>query len=218
MAKKKKKDDSTEISMDSFLDILTCLVGVLVLIIILTSIDAAQTKVLIATPMEVSSDKKLRFVECRDEKLYRVDLDMIASEVDQAFRKLDETLTGDPKEMSEALKNLSFESENYVVDTAYILVGQYALTPKEGTKGDDLKGVNLQEMGGIHVPGWYGELLDKAEKDNDIITFLVRDNSFNVFKKARALAFVRKVQVAYWLLAVDDPIIFGLGGEVAMGQ
>ena len=48
---KKKKAEEASISMDSFLDILTCLVGVLMLIIILTSIDASQTKVLIPTPM-----------------------------------------------------------------------------------------------------------------------------------------------------------------------
>jgi hypothetical protein len=50
------------INLDSFLDILTCLQGVLILVIISTGIDAAQTKVLIPTPIERRSAPKSRSI------------------------------------------------------------------------------------------------------------------------------------------------------------
>ena len=215
---KKKKAEEASISMDSFLDILTCLVGVLMLIIILTSIDASQTKVLIPTPMSQKTDKKLMFVECRNNQLFPIPLEEIQDQVDAEFVKLDQTLSGDPEEMKEALRNLSFETENYVVDSSYALVGQYAITPKLTSQGDDLSGVNMQTIDGVEVPGWFGKMLDEADPQSDIITFLVRDDSFKVFRKARALAWLKKIQVAYELFAVNDPIIFGLGGEISLAQ
>ncbi len=215
---KKKKAEEASISMDSFLDILTCLVGVLMLIIILTSIDASQTKVLIPTPMSQKTDKKLMFVECRNNQLFPIPLEEIQDQVDAEFVKLDQTLSGDPEEMKEALRNLSFETENYVVDSSYALVGQYAITPKLTSQGDDLSGVNMQTIDGVVVPGWFGKMLDEADPKSDIITFLVRDDSFKVFRKARALAWLKKIQVAYELFSVNDPIIFGLGGEISLAQ
>lgn len=62
---RKKKKTGDAVNLDSFLDILSCLVGVLILIIILTSIDASQTKILIPTPMAQKTDKKMLFIECR---------------------------------------------------------------------------------------------------------------------------------------------------------
>jgi hypothetical protein len=218
MAKKKKKSDDGGIRMDSFLDILTCLVGVLVLIIILTSIDASQTKVLIPTPMAGKSDKRMLFVECRNDELFRIDLNEIKSITEEKLAELDQTLTGDEADMKRTLQELTLEVGDYNVDPAYVLVGSIALTPRPGSEGDDLSGVNMQELAGIVVPGWYGDLLDQADPDEDIITFLVRDDSFRVFKKARAIAWNRKIKVAYELLAVNDPIIFGLGGDISLAQ
>ena len=51
-------------SMDlsSFTDLMTCILGVLVLIILLTGIDASQITVLVATPKEMTSDDKRNFI------------------------------------------------------------------------------------------------------------------------------------------------------------
>src|SRR5690606_30146397 len=68
------KKRGTGISLDSFLDILTCLQGVLMLIIITTGIDAAQTKVMVATPIELAGDERPIYIECRNNELYLVPL------------------------------------------------------------------------------------------------------------------------------------------------
>ena len=60
-----KKKRGQAVVLDSFLDLMTCMLGVLMLIILLTGVDAAQIKVLIPTPIAHSTDKKPVFVECR---------------------------------------------------------------------------------------------------------------------------------------------------------
>lgn len=54
--------------------------------------------------------------------------------------------------------------------------------------------------------------------DEEMIVFLVRDDSFQVFKFARALAWIQKVEVGYELLDLDEPIKFGLMGSPVSAQ
>ncbi len=67
-----KKSRGDAVNLDSFLDIMTCLVGVLVLIIILTGVDASQIKMLVPTPMRTETDKRPVFVECRHNQLFPI--------------------------------------------------------------------------------------------------------------------------------------------------
>ncbi|MDD2235859.1 MAG: hypothetical protein PHP44_04440 [Kiritimatiellae bacterium] len=59
---------------------------------------------------------------------------------------------------------------------------------------------------------WYILLLTGLDKETDIVSFLVRDDSFAVFKKAQALAWCALAQVDYELLEADDPITFDSNG------
>lgn len=57
--------------LSSFTDLMTCILGVLVLIILLTGIDASQITVLVATPKEMQGDDKSPvFFECRKNQLF----------------------------------------------------------------------------------------------------------------------------------------------------
>ena len=62
--------------LSSFTDIMTCILGVLVLIILLTGIDASQITVLVTTPKELSGDDKSPvFFECRNKMLFHISPD-----------------------------------------------------------------------------------------------------------------------------------------------
>lgn len=214
----KKKGDSGSINLDSFLDIMTCLVGVLVLIIILTSIDASQTKVLVPTPMAHVTGKRRVFIECRDNKLYHIDLDEINNSVQKKFEEIDADAEGNASDILAKVENLDAETDSYIIDLSYALVGQVALAPKDDVEGQSLDNVNFQSIESLTIGGWLEELLRELEPESDIITFLVRDDSFDVFKKARALAWLLKIQCSYELMDVDDPIKFGLGGTLSLAQ
>jgi hypothetical protein len=51
-----------------------------------------------------------------------------------------------------------------------------------------------------------------------MLSFLVRDDSYGVFKRARHLAWKWEVEVSYDLLDLQDIVKFGLGGAVPMAQ
>ena len=117
MRRKKKKNAP----FNSFIDVMTCLAGALVLIILLVITQIQEVKVVIPTPMEHKSSKKPVFIECRNGR---------------------------------------------------------------------------QEM----------------------LTFIVRDDSFFVFKTARALAWVNDIDASWFLLPHDVPLKFGMQGESPMAQ
>jgi hypothetical protein len=48
------------------------------------------------------------------------------------------------------------------------------------------------------------------DPDTEVLSFLVRDDSYRVFKLARALAWNEKIEVTYQLLDLDDPLRFRL--------
>ena len=51
-----------------------------------------------------------------------------------------------------------------------------------------------------------------------MLSFVVRDDSFEVFKYARALAGIHNIDVSYELLDASQPIKFGLGGTRSLAQ
>ncbi|MBU0678957.1 MAG: hypothetical protein KJ626_12670 [Verrucomicrobia bacterium] len=215
---KKKESSSVEVNLDSFLDILTCLVGVLVLIIILTSIDASQTKLLIPTPMGQETDKRPVWIECRDNQLYLIDLDEIKDLATAELKRIADSVKGDAREMVGMVNTAFVETDAYTIDLSYSLIGQYALRPRENVQGTSLDNLDFEDTANLAIGGWFEEILEKIDPDNDFLSFLVRDDSFKVFKKARAVAWLLKIQCSYELLDLTDPIKFGIGGDRSVAQ
>ena len=209
----KKGSGDTEINLDSFLDIMTCLVGVLVLIIILTGVDASQIKVLIPTPMEYSSDKRPHFLECRNNQLFMIPLADIRTKADNTLKSIAEEAAGDPEKLLSTLSQTTVKIEHYEVDLTYLLLGQLAIVPIP-----DSSGYPLEDYRSEGPNDWFGRVLSTLNKEEEMLTFLVRDDSFRVFKIARALAWIDNVEVTYELLGVDEPIKFGLMGERSRPQ
>lgn len=215
---KRKKKEGAKINLDSFLDIMTCLVGVLVLIIILTSIDASQTKLLIPTPMAHETGKRPVFIECRGEKLYPIDLAEIRTKMDEELTRIEKEAAGDKMKMMQMMSQAMIETEYYKIDLSYALAGQNLLIPKPEAEGITLEGVTASSISTIPLPGWLEKVMSEVNPDEDIVTFLVRDDSFRIFKKARGIAWLKGLEVSYELLDMNDPIKLGLGGEVSQAQ
>ena len=88
-------------SMDlsSFTDIMTCVLGILVLIILLTGIDASQITVLVATPKEITGDDKSAvFFECRKNQLFQISLEEMKKACDAKTEELREKAKNDQNE------------------------------------------------------------------------------------------------------------------------
>lgn len=208
-----KKERGNAVNLDSFLDLMTCMLGIIILMILLTGIDASQIKVLVPTPMEQPTDKRPIFVECRNNELFLVPIEDITRMVYDEMGALAEKAKGDQAAFAELLEKAVVKTDSHQVDLAFALINQFALQPLPGVSGYRLESVS-REMD----TDWFGKILKGVKKDEEIITFLVRDDSYTVFKRARALAWIANVQVSCELLDVKDPIIFGMGGTRSMAQ
>lgn len=200
---KKKRDAG--ISLDSFLDILTCLQGVLMLIIITTGIDAAQTKVVVATPIELAGNEKPIFIECRNNQLFLVPVVEAKQAIEQKQLEVMKARrdSDDMSDVLEAVGKADIDIGDYVVDFTRYLSGQIALIPKEESVGYSF---TLAENEGENT--WFGRIVSEMDKENERINFLVRDDSFNIFKLARVVAWTKKIKVTYSLISRNDPLIF----------
>lgn len=200
-----KKSDTASISLDSFLDILTCLQGVLMLIIITTGIDAAQTKVLVATPIELAGDERPIYIEVRNNQLFRVPV----AEARTAIAAKQESIVAlrrsatDTATVLGAVGAADIDLGDYVVDFTRFLGGQVAMLPKEGATGYTIENAEAETS-----EKWFGRIVNEMDVENERINFLVRDDSFDAFKLARFVAWTKNVKVTFSLIPRNEPLIF----------
>lgn len=192
---------------------MTCELGLLMLIILLTGIDASQVRVLIPTPMEHVSNRRPIFIECRNNELFQVPVTELRKLADDRLKALAEEAKGDSAVMLQKLASAAAETDTYKVDLTYALLGQFAILPIRTAKGYRLVDVTKEK-----ATDWFGRILTGMDDEKDMLTFLVRDDSYEVFKRARALAWHQKAEVSYELLDVEAPIKFGLGGSRSLAQ
>lgn len=208
-----KRERGAPITLDSFMDLMTCLAGCLIFIIMLTGMDVTQIKVLIPTPMEHATDKDPVFIECRHDQMFLVPVGELRQMTREALNGIGQQAKGDSVQMLRLLSESEVKTDTYRVDLSYTLLGQFAIIPLGETQGYVLK-----DIGTERPTDWFGRILTGMNREREMISFLVRDDSYAVFKRARALAWSERVEVAYELLDVDDLIKFGLGGSVPLAQ
>ncbi|MBM4090825.1 MAG: hypothetical protein FJ276_15590 [Planctomycetes bacterium] len=206
-------------SFDSFLDIVTNVVGVMVLIVIATLVNAGDMQVSLGTPVlrDPPESASRLFFECRGGRVVRLD----EQELDRLFRAavqqhLGKTLDQFDFESVDELPRL-FE-EHDIGDACYrikVEVRQF-LTSKSLVwvyePRPDAPGESLAE---IHRKGSaYQRALAPLHPRQHFLFFTVRPDSFETFRAARRLARASGLSVGWYPRALDEPLIFSSGGGV----
>ena len=200
-------------TLDPLMNVIACALGLLLLVVLLASVHASRLQVLVPTPMEHLTEKIPVFIECRHNELFRVPLAELRGLANDKIKTLTKESGGNPDEILRQLPQLSAQTEAYRVDLSYALLGQFAIVPMPMAKG-----YSMEDAAKETATDWFGRVLTGVDKNKEMIAFLVRDDSFEVFAIARMLAQAEQIDVSYELLGVDDPIKFGLGGSVPMAQ
>jgi hypothetical protein len=198
-----------ELDLSSFTDILTCILGILILIILLTGIDASQIQVLVSTPKEhTGDDKSPVFFECRNQSLFHISLDGIKQAVDAKTEAIRENVQNNEAEFLKAASQTQMEIEGQRLDYTYALMGRYVLFPIPEASGYQFEKF-LEETDEM----WFGSRLAALDPQTQFICFFVRPDSFKVFQQARALAWLRGFDVSVELQEEKNPIMIGPGGD-----
>lgn len=216
-------------NLDSFLDVLTNTVGVLVFISLFVYLVAAQATTTIRTPLVTKSDKKARFFEVRDQRVNY----LYGEEVNSQLEKLASSLPTcyepeipdyiDPSlyryylnrfddyricrnKILEAVKNFQTTNKYYNVR----LVGEHMVyEPKSSVNGETSAELSKDNSE-------FQTILKDINPETEFLAFIVKADSYEAFRAARQEAWDKGFDVGWEPQTVDTELafrIFGSGGR-----
>lgn len=204
-----------EMDLSSFMDIMTCILGILILIILLTGIDASQITVLVATPKELTGDDKSPvFFEARNQSLFAISFDALRQAVLDKTEEMRAQVDDDEAEFLKRAAQTQIILDGQRLDFTYAMMGRYMLFPVMDAEGYRFGERFLRETPDM----WFGSRLSEIDPETQFICFFVRPDSFKVFQQARALAWARGISVSVELQDERNPIVFGPGGRQVFSQ
>ena len=213
-------------NLDSFLDVMTNTVGVLVFICLFVYLVAAQATKTLRTPIVSSSDKTPRFFEVRDGRIYDPDTEEINQKFISLISSLKKCHLPDipdyvypslynyylnrledyrdcNQERSKKLENFRAENKYYRVK----LVGESLLyEPKDSAEGESPSQVSRDNSE-------FRSILENLDPETEFLAFVVKADSYEAFRAAREVAWKQGFDVGWEPQTVDTKLAFNVLGS-----
>ena len=208
--KPRRRESGSILDLDSLMDILSCLVGVMLFLVIYTVLElgsAAYTAEVVVSPnrhpesqrvLVLANQGTVRILDVRPhmaDLLAGVDIVRTVPEIELYA------------ESSRPVVDASFRySLAYEVRSTSDMLGLLDLIVEErpGAAGDDLR--NLDDSG-------YLTALEALDSETSWLAFAVDEESVDVFRVARELAIARGFATGFDLLTLDFPLTLPLSSE-----
>jgi hypothetical protein len=128
------------------------------------------------------SDKQTVFFECRNNEVFFIDKDYFDDQVAKLLSSLKpEVRTRDLKTFLKAVQGHEFTNEYYKVNKSYLSVAVIAYEPQPDIHGELTKEIETPDSK-------FQKTLAGLNSQRQYVVFLIRDDSFAVFRRARSLA------------------------------
>ncbi len=203
------RDDGVDLSLESFLDTVTNVVGVLVLIALVTVLGAGEIGVpAMTTTLKTPKPTATRVLfECRRGQVFFVD------EAENAKRVRDAVDERGGNEAATAESVTAFLHTHDVGDATYRVRADWSATGVVWTYTlrDDARGTPAAELGDDEAK--FIRKLEKMPKDS-FAYFVVHEDSFDVFRRAREIAASRGIAVGWHPVEGDAPMRIGRSGTL----
>ncbi|NQU11030.1 hypothetical protein HQ590_09585 [bacterium] len=210
MARPRKGDP--ELMIVSFCDIITISCAAMLMAVIITVFEAVKVPVFKPTPRTVPTDKTAVFFECRNSQVFYLDKADLDVQVQKTISMIDPSVRGgDLTQFLKVIAGKEVGNRYYRVDLKYLLTGQFGLEPREGVSGDTIR--DLQSPTNLVFT-----VLRQIDNNQTYVVFLVRDDSFSVFRRAREMVDRRGFETGWELVGADEAIKFGIGGTIIRPQ
>lgn len=207
MAKRPQKKEP-ELNVTSFCDIITVSIVALFMVMVIVIDLALRTPKVRATPLALETTNLPVYVECRGNQIYPIDRVEIAEAMRTASLEIrGRALSGEANAMEEAMSK-DVGNEFYRLDNSFMMMGVVALIPRRNVPG-------LAAPDDEHPDGDFSRLLKTLNTNLHYLVYLVRDDSFATFRKARDLGARNGFLTGWEYLDRDEPITFeGLFSKV----
>ncbi|MEB3148717.1 MAG: hypothetical protein VKL60_06800 [Sphaerospermopsis sp.] len=212
-------------NLDSFLDILTNTVGVLMFISLFITLVAVQSSTIVRTPLAKETDKQVNFFEISGNRVIYLDNKSVSQQIQEFMGNLQ--ICTEPSYISgmldsyideirnyqicvqnkvQELKQFRAKTQNYEIELVDLKSLSWRYNPKSSNDGES--GIELNRSNSE-----YRNILSKLETDQDYVAFLVRPDSFATFRQAREIAWKAGFDVGWEPQTPENPIVFGSGGR-----
>ncbi len=201
MAKRPHKGNP-ELNVTSFCDIITVSIVALFMVMVIVIDLALRTPKVRPTPLAISTTNQPVFVECRGDQLYFIDRVEIAEAMRTAAREIrGRALSGDANATEEALSR-DVGNEYYRLDNSFMMMGVVALLPRPGVPGlPPPESADTDDS-------TFSRILGTLRTNQHYLVYLVRDDSFNAFRKTRDFGARNGFLSGWEYLDRDEPITF----------
>ncbi|HAC63663.1 MAG TPA: hypothetical protein DCF68_09030 [Cyanothece sp. UBA12306] len=222
-----RKNYAPSQNLDSFLDILTNTVGVLMFISLFITVVAVESSTIVQTPLVSKSNKKPHFFEVNGNRITYIDDDEIDRQIGILTKSLPECSVPDIPETVDTYwyqyylnRIQEYDScRMKIVDSFKLFRGQtnyykvrfYDLNaliyePIQPEVGESYKQIGKSTSE-------FTKILDKLNPKTDYLAFIVRPDSFAGFRQARKQAILAGYNVGWEPMKQDTPIVFGSNGR-----
>lgn len=206
---RRARDDAPFLSLDAFLDIATNVVGILILVAVVTVLGAGNISVSSgASALNQPKPRASRILfELRENRIYLVDEKENGERVQEEVRRS----LGDDAIAADRVASLLVERD--VGDATYRVQAE---TQPEGvawvyTLRPDARGESIDDL--AEEDSKFRRVLADLDQGS-FVYFVVHDDSFDVFKKARELAAQKGVAVGWHPVEGSAPLKLSSAGSL----
>lgn len=216
-------------NLDSFLDILTNTVGVLMFISLFVTLITSEASSIVKTPIASETEKVPRFFEIRDDKVTYINDEQVGQEIEEITINLPACNRPTPSSQSyffdaqdyannirnyreclrsrgQRIANFQTRIENYNVRMINANTFSLLYEPIPGQEGESEEELVIPQSEFLQV-------LEKLDPQKDYLAFIVRPDSFSAFRVAREQAWASGFDVGWEPHKTERPIVFGSGGR-----
>lgn len=199
---------ATFLGLDSFLDIVTNVIGAFFFVVIYAVLSAAGATGKITLPLASVPETSRVLAECRDETVFFIEADRLIERSNEVWKEAD----GLPfDERVDRLAEAGISSRYYTYEPRLARFGWYrrvvdTLVPLPGAVGERERELASE---------WslFRRRLASYDPESHHIIFLVRTDSFEVFHAARRLAISMGFSVGWEPILAGEPLRFSAAGR-----
>ena len=226
--RRRRKISTPDQNLDSFLDILTNTVGVLMFISLFVTLIAVEADSIVQTPLVSKTEKTPRFFEIKDNKINYIDDEKVGQEIEEIIGNLPncnkpdfdlDTDIGSGQYLADlssyrsCIQSRSSRLINFRTRTDYYKVTMTNASTFSLRYDPILTKTGETEEEFALPESEFNQILANFDPQQDYLAFIVRPNSFKSFRAARELAWAKGFSVGWEPHKLDIPIQFGSGGR-----
>jgi hypothetical protein len=205
---RRRNNQEIKLDLDTFLDVITNCIGVLMVITILAMINTKYMTFIVRTPFVRHTEKRPVFFECRNNRVIAVN----KVNIQQQLEAYVEEISKNSYDYSRIANSTNLELKDvgdkyYRVDLAKLFRNNIlVLVPKADIQGEPAEA--LRDTGTD-----FQRILKQIDPTQRFAFFLVRPDSFEAFRAARKLLWKKDIEVGWEPITEGQFISFGAKGR-----